>query len=91
MGMPTETELREALAEAGRMRESGQDPHHVAKALLNLHYQVQHLEQVRQAAEKFFRSGMAVAEHQRLRKALADTRAAIDRTRGDQGKTGVPF
>ena len=38
MGMPTEAELREALAEAARMREQGEDRHHLAKALLNLEY-----------------------------------------------------
>jgi len=38
MGMPTEEELREALSEEARMREQGEDPHHIAKALLNFDY-----------------------------------------------------
>ena len=50
MAMPTEEELKMALAEAGRMREQGQDPYFVAKALLNLNYQNEHLMQVLQAA-----------------------------------------
>jgi hypothetical protein len=80
MGMPTEQELKEALAEAGRMREQGDDPHHVAKALLNLHYRVKSLERVLEATELYFRSGQAVTEHQKLKKALADARAAIERS-----------
>ena len=35
MGRPSKEELASALAEAGRMREQGEDPHHVAKCLLN--------------------------------------------------------
>lgn len=84
MGMPTEAELEEALAEAARMREKGEDPHHVAKALLNCHYLVQQLERVMEAAELFFRSGMAVHEHQELRKALDRARHAVGRTAGKE-------
>ncbi len=80
MSMPSKEELDEALAEAARMREQGEDPHHVAKALLNCHYQVEQLEQVMVAAEQFIHSGMAVAEHQRLKKAIAHARNTIDRT-----------
>ena len=80
MGMPTEEELREALAVAQQMREQGQDPHHLAKALLNFHYQVKYLERVLHAAELFIHSGMAVAEHQRLRKAIQEARGAVERT-----------
>ena len=80
MAMPTEEELKMALAEAGRMREQGQDPYFVAKALLNLNYQNEHLMQVLQAVEHFMRSGMAVSEHQKLRKALEQAHRAIDRS-----------
>lgn len=80
MGMPTTEEMKEALAEAGRMREQGDDPHHVAKALLNLNYRVKILERVLEAAELFYRSGHAVTEDQNLKKAIADARAAIERS-----------
>ncbi len=80
MGMPSEAEMKEALAEAARMRESGDDPHHLAKALLNLNYRLKSLEHVKEAAELFLRSGMAVAEHQRLRKALEEARSAAERS-----------
>lgn len=82
MGMPTEEELDGALAEAARMREHGEDPHHIAKALLNLNYQNEQLEHVLAAAESFLHSGMAVTEHQKLRKAIATARSAIDRSGG---------
>lgn len=80
MGMPTDQELKQALAEAGRMREQGEDPHHIAKALLNLNYRVKSLEKVLEAAELFYRSGQSVTEHQRLRKAIADAHAAVERS-----------
>ena len=81
MSMPSKEELDEALAEAARMREHGEDPHHVAKALLNCHYQVEQLEHVLAAVELFLHSGMAVTEHQKLKKAIEEARKAIGRTR----------
>lgn len=80
MGMPTDAEMKMALAEAARMREQGDDPRHLAKALLNLNYQVKSLEKVLEAAELFYRSGQSVREHQRLKVAIAEARAAIERT-----------
>lgn len=82
MSMPTEDELKHALAEAGRMREQGEDPHYIAKALLNCNYQVEQLRQVLRAAEHYFHSGMAVHEHQQLKKAVEKAREAIHRTAG---------
>ena len=46
MGRPSKEELASALAEAGRMREQGEDPHHVAKCLLNHDYRLKLLEQL---------------------------------------------
>ncbi|MCW8827795.1 MAG: hypothetical protein OQK94_01930 [Gammaproteobacteria bacterium] len=80
MGMPTEEELQEALAEAARMREHGEDPHHIAKALLNINYQNEQLKHVLRAVELYFNSGMAVAEHQKLKKAVEQARLAVHRT-----------
>ena len=82
MAMPTEEELKTALAEAGRMREQGDDPHFLAKSLFNLNYQVEQLRQVLFAVDRYFHSGMAVQEHQRLRKAADDAHRAIERTKG---------
>jgi hypothetical protein len=80
MSMPTEEELQIALAEAARMREQGDDPKFVAKALLNSHYQVEQLSHVLTAVELYFNSGMAVTEHQKLKKAVAMAKEAINRT-----------
>jgi hypothetical protein len=80
MGMPTKEELDSALAEAARMREAGEDPKFVAKALLNANYQVEQLSHVLSAVELYFNSGMAVAEHQKLRKAVEKAKLAINRT-----------
>lgn len=74
MGKPTDEELKEALAEAGRMREKGEDPHHIAKALLNCHFRLQHAEKVYQAAQEYFRTGMEEAYHSRLVKVLEEYR-----------------
>ena len=80
MSMPSAEELEIALNEAARMRESKQDPKFLAKALLNSQYQLEQLNQVLVAVEMFLHSGMAVTEHQKLKKAVAKARESIDRT-----------
>ncbi len=80
MSKPTDEELKEALATAAEMRESGHDPHHIAKALLNLNYRVQKLEHVLFAAEMYMHSGMAVQEHQKLKMAIDEARREVERT-----------
>ena len=79
MGKPTEEEFAEALKEAQRMREQGEDPHHVAKALLNLNYQNSFLGGVLQAAENYLNSGMAEREHTLLLRAIEKAREVDDR------------
>lgn len=74
MGKPTDEEMKEALEEAGRMREQGEDPHHLAKALLNCHFRLTHAEHVYEAAQEFVRTGMDEHAHRRLVKALEDYR-----------------
>lgn len=78
MGKPTEEELGEALKEAQRMREQGEDPHHVAKALLNLDYRNGFLNSVMRAAENYLNSGMAEREHTQLVKAIEKAREVDD-------------
>ena len=70
MGVPTETELEIALAEAARMREQGEDPHHLAKVLLNHHYQLEVLEKVMRTADVYLHSGESGHEHSLLVKAI---------------------
>ena len=80
MGVPTEEELQTALLEAARMREKGEDPHHIAKALLNHHYRIKQLEKVMHAAELYFRSGNAGQEHTALVQAIEAAKYASSNT-----------
>ena len=73
MGKPTEQELKEALETAAQMREHSDDPHHVAKALLNLNYRMGYMEKVLHAAELYLR-GMGEHEHTMLQKAINEAR-----------------
>ena len=81
MGVPTQEELEHALEEAGRMREQGDDPHHLSKSLLNQHYQVEKLEKVLRAAELYMHSGHAGTEHAALIRAIEGAKKA----RSDSG------
>ncbi|MCG8494691.1 MAG: hypothetical protein MI796_01410 [Enterobacterales bacterium] len=74
MGKPTDEELKEALAEAARMREAGEDPHHLAKALLNCHFRLKHAEKVYHAAQEYFRTGMEEHYHSKLVNVLEEYR-----------------
>jgi hypothetical protein len=66
MGKPTEAELQQAIVAAAQMRESGQDPDHVAKCLLNLNYRVQKLERVLTASKRYLHAGQSVSDHRSL-------------------------
>lgn len=84
MGRPTDEELAEALQEAGRMREQGEDPHFVAKSLLNHNYRLTYLLQLYHQLEHYFHAGQADSEHTRLIKLLEKVRreerhAGLDR------------
>ena len=86
MGKPTKEELAEALSEARRMRESGEDPHHVAKALLNMNFRTEFLEQVLETAEYYLRGEDAHA-HTRLKKAIDKCREVDRKTAGIDDET----
>ena len=81
MSKPTVEELKQALAEAARMREQGEDPHHVAKALLNLNYRFRYLEDVLTAAEHYLR-GQGEHDHARLVRAIEHYHEADARSSG---------
>ncbi len=76
MGKPTNEELQEALREAARMREAHDDPHFIAKALLNLHYRHEKLERVLRAAEIYLKFGQEEREHRDLLRAIEAARRA---------------
>ena len=70
MGKPTEQELQLALAEAARLRESGEDEHFLGKALLNHHYRLGLLEDVLARARVYLHSGHGSKEHALLLRAI---------------------
>jgi hypothetical protein len=78
MGKPTDKEFEEALQEAKRMREQGEDTHYLAKALLNLNYQREFLLRVLHAAEHYLQSGMAETQHTQLVRAIEKARSVDD-------------
>ncbi|NNF96337.1 MAG: hypothetical protein HKM94_05365 [Halobacteria archaeon] len=79
MSKPTQQELELALTEARLMREKGEDPCYLAKALLNCHYQSSFLREVLQAAQEYLRSGQTEAAHTRLLRAVEKVRQVDDR------------
>lgn len=76
MGKPTETELQQAISAAVKMRESGQDPDHVAKCLLNLNYRLQKLDRVLSTTRRFLHAGQSVSDHRHLLKVLEEAEKA---------------
>ena len=68
---PTQEELEMALATAKMMREQGDDPCYMAKALLNCHYQSSFLREVLQAAQEYLRAGQSESTHTRLLRAVS--------------------
>jgi hypothetical protein len=90
MGVPTTEELQAALKEAARMREAGEDDHHLAKVLLNHNYRIRVLEKVLFAAELFIRSGQAGHEHTELVRAIeAAKKSMSDSTDHDELEHGL--
>ena len=80
MGVPTTEELQTALNEAARMREHGEDPHHIAKALLNHNHRIELFEKAIHAAELYLRSGNASQEHTKLVRAIETAKHASSNT-----------
>ena len=79
MSKPTQEELALALATARMMREQGDDPCYMAKALLNCHYQSSFLRDVLQAVQEYLRSGQSEASHTRLLMAVEKACQVDDR------------
>ncbi len=79
MGKPTPEELEQALTEAKLMRERGEDPCYVARALLSCHYHSGFLREVFHAAQEYLRHGQSEAGHTRLLRAIEKARQLEDR------------
>lgn len=89
MSRPSPEDVAEALAEAGRMREHDEDPHHVAKTLLNHNYRIQLMEAVHDAAKHYLRSGNGPHEHTVLMKAIEKADEANRRLGEDTESIGL--
>lgn len=76
MGKPTEEEYKQAIEEAIRMREQEDDPHHMAKALLNLNYRLKYLQRVLHQADYYLHFGQEEAEHTKLLKMIKEAKHA---------------
>lgn len=81
MGKPTSQELEQALEAAARMREHDEDPHFIAKTLLNLQYRMGFLEKVMRAAELYLR-GEGAHEHTVLLRAIEAAKREDTHTEG---------
>jgi hypothetical protein len=78
---PDADELGIALAAAEALREEGNDPRHIARALSYLYSRNQELEELLQLADRYLRFGMP--EHE-----LSEMRRLVDRLREPTGGAG---
>ena len=89
MGKPTEEEYKQAIEEAVRMREQGDDPSFIAKALLNLNYRVHYLQKVLHQADNYLHFGQEEAEHTKLLKAIDAAKHAEEEDNPDVDSFGT--
>ena len=80
MGKPTDVQLKQALSTAIDMRERQQDPHFIAKTLLNSQYRLEQMAQVLKMTEHYLKSGQDEQLHARLVKAIDHYHQLEDRT-----------
>ncbi len=78
----SDDELNQAIIQAGILRESNNDQHHIAKTVLNLSYSVKQLEAVYRATERYLHSGMSLTEHQNLENVINKYRTHENRAAG---------
>jgi hypothetical protein len=81
---PSDEELKAALEEAERIRESGDDPGYLAKSLLYLHQRNEDLEKILEHAERYIQFGLPVEEHTRLKLLLEEAKTRELRSLGEE-------
>ena len=86
MSKPSPEQFEQALQEAERIRESGDDPFYMAKSLQYLHRRVTELEKVFESANRYLRLGLDEQEHAELLKALELAKAQEAKERGEENK-----
>lgn len=82
MSKPSETELKTALRKAIDMKEHGDDPDFMAKALLNHNYRLKYLVELLKIADRYMNHGMADHERTLLLNAINKANDAEARTAG---------
>ena len=87
MGKPTSEELQTALTEAARMREKKEDPHFLAKTVLNMDYRIKSLEKIYHSAALYLHSGQGATEHTRLLQAMNSYESLDNRTEGKEDES----
>lgn len=80
MSKPTAEQLQTALTEAIHLRETGQDTHYLARALLNLNYRMEALEKVLEAADRYLHFGEDVHARSNLLKTIEAAKTLTTRT-----------
>lgn len=81
---PSDEELKAALEEAERIRESADDPNFLAKSLLYLHQRNADLEKILEHAERYIQFGLPVEEHTRLKLLLEEAKTRELRSLGEE-------
>jgi len=82
MSKPSEAELKRALKHAIEMKEHGDDPDFMAKALLNHNYRLKYLTELLKIADRYMNHGMADHERSLLLRAIDKANDAEARTTG---------
>jgi hypothetical protein len=90
MGKPAEIEINKVLEHAGKMCEQGEDPFFISKALLNLHYRFEKLEDVYHSVEHFIYSGLGETEDARLMMSIRKYQE-VDRFNGEESQDSLPL
>ena len=80
MPKPTPEEMETALNMAKQMRDRDIDPFFIAKALLNLNYRIEFLQEVLRTADRYINMGMSEQERSHLIRAIEKARSADDYT-----------
>jgi hypothetical protein len=81
---PSDEELKAALEEAERIRESGEDPCFLAKSLQYLHQRNSDLEKIMAHAERYIQFGLPVEEHTQLKLLLEEAKTRELRSMGEE-------
>lgn len=89
MSKPTPEQLRLALTEAVRLRESGEDHHYLGKSLLNLNYRIDILEKVLEASDRYLHFGEDIHARAHLLKTLETAKTLLARSQNSDSEENM--